>query len=151
MTRGRKPSLERLKIGTSDGKPKRIVAPGHLDDRAKVVYRDLAKALQAQKLWDPTFKHTLAVLADAVSTHEAATAAMKATGRMIRTKDGRVIQNPWLRVARDAGDTIRRICQEYGWTPVSLSRAYRSGPNPGRQGVSLEQEESEDSDLYPFD
>ena len=54
-------------------------------------------------------------------------------GPVVKTKDGNVIQNPFLSVANRALEQLNKMAAEFGMTPSSRTRVRAELPNVGRK------------------
>ena len=137
MSRGRKPkptALKRLagnpgkrKLNDAEPQPTRgkrtPPAPKHLSDEARREWRRMAPHLHRlgllTKVDMPALEGYCAAYARWV---EAERKIDETGGEIIETKNGNMIQNPWLAVANRAMKEMQDWLREFGMTPSSRSK-----------------------------
>ena len=115
---GRRP-LNKREPKPTKSKPR---CPSYLNDEAKREWRRLVGPLYDAGLLTAIDQNALAVYCDTVALWIEATRQVNKTGLVGKTKNGNLIQNPYLNIANRAKRDALRFMQEFGLTPSSRAR-----------------------------
>jgi P27 family predicted phage terminase small subunit len=96
--------------------------PRWLSDEAKKVWRRTVKQLAQMGVLYESDGDALAAYCEAVSRHAAASKMVQAEGILVEGRNGLLVKNPAVQVARDAEATIKSFAQEFGLTPSARTR-----------------------------
>jgi len=96
--------------------------PRWLSDEAKKVWRRTVKQLAQMGVLYESDGDSLAAYCEAVSRHAAASKMVQAEGILVEGRNGLLVKNPAVQVARDAEATIKSFAQEFGLTPSARTR-----------------------------
>ena len=138
MTKGRKPIPTKIKaLRGNQGKralgvepePRADIpeCPAHLSDEAKREWNSVIPELSACGLMTMVDKAALAGYCQAYGRWAVAETALREAGPVVQTKDGNVIQNPYLAVANKAMALMLKFLAEFGMTPSSRVRLAAPG------------------------
>lgn len=135
--RPRKPTALRLVHGTRDkhknkNEPKptgKGKCPAWLDPKAKTVWKNLCKQLEAIGLLTEVDTHAFAVYCQSYIELVDAEKELAKNGRTQTTKDGFVRKSPWLSVRDEAHKRMMQIGAQFGFTPASRTRIDVQAPD----------------------
>ncbi len=114
---GHRPLKNEIQVEASTPEP-----PEHLSKVAKAEWKRITKELESIGLLSQIDMAALAAYCYAYGNWAEATESMKTTGLVIETKQGNLIQNPYLGVANRAIDIMMKCLVEFGMTPSSRTR-----------------------------
>lgn len=132
--RGRKPKPTRLKelAGNPGKRPlnrseARIPAslptcPAHLSREAKAEWKRMAQVLYSYGLLTEVDRAALAAYCQVYGRWVKAERMVTKHGMTDWTAHGTLTVSPYIRIARQAMDDLRKLCLEFGLTPSSRSR-----------------------------
>lgn len=108
-------------INKLEPSPRRALprCPAHLDDEARRAWRRLSRDLYDAGVLTAVDRDLLAAYCQAFSRWVNAELKVRATGEVIKTTNGNLIQNPYLGIANRAIDQMARLAGEFGLTPSS--------------------------------
>jgi P27 family predicted phage terminase small subunit len=111
-------------INRAEPKPrlKTPPCPDFLDEPAKAEWKRLVGILRGMKVLTEADYIALATLCQAYSRMIKAERKLAEAGLLYKTQSGYVQQSPLLSVINTCGETITRLCREFGLTPSSRSR-----------------------------
>jgi P27 family predicted phage terminase small subunit len=131
---GRKPLPTHLKLVKGTARPHRInkeeprppivvpSPPGHLDERARAKFTELAELLGRHGVMTELDAAALARYAVVWCRWVETEADVKRRGPVVKTEAGNIIQNPFLSVANKCLLQMAQIESEFGMTPSSRAR-----------------------------
>lgn len=131
---GRKPKPTNLKLLTgnpgkrpinkSEPKPDRCIPapPEHLSKHALVEWGRITEHLFRLGLLSDVDRAALAAYCQTYGRWVEAEGELKASGLMIKTTNGNVIQSPLVGIANKAMELMHKFLTEFGMTPSSRSR-----------------------------
>ena len=137
---GRKPLPTHLKLVKGTARPHRLnkaepkptVAvpepPGHLDERARAKFTDMAAMLARHGVMTELDAGALSRYAVVWWRWVDAEAEIKRRGPVVKTEGGNIIQNPFLAVANKCLLQMAQLESEFGLTPSSRSRIRMAEP-----------------------
>jgi P27 family predicted phage terminase small subunit len=97
--------------------------PKHLDDEAKAEWFRTAKVLKGMGLFTLADRTALAAYCTAYSRWVEAERMVKKFGMVVKTPEkGFPMKSPWLCIAEQSLETMRKLMVEFGLTPSSRSR-----------------------------
>ena len=96
--------------------------PAHLGDAAKHEWLRLRKKLAPSGLLTPLDTNVLAMYCIAYARWVEAEEQLTRIGPVVKTKNGNLIQNPYLAVANRAMEQMLLYARELGMTPSARSR-----------------------------
>ena len=96
--------------------------PSHLSDEGKREWRRIVGYLYDAGLLTAVDAQALAMYCETVALWIEATRQVNASGLVGKTKNGNIIQNPYLSIANGAKREALRFMQEFGLTPASRAR-----------------------------
>ena len=103
--------------------PGRMLSPpAYLDEAAAAVWRDLGRMLLTAGVFTVVDKYALAMFCVSAGRWMEAEQQIKETSPVLRSKEGRLYQNPFLGIANRAWDQMRKMFGEFGLTPAERSR-----------------------------
>jgi P27 family predicted phage terminase small subunit len=125
--------------------------PAHLGDAAKHEWQRLRKKLAPAGLLTPLDANVLAMYCIAYARWLEAEEQLTRIGPVVKTKNGNLIQNPYLAVANRAMEQMLLYARELGMTPSARSRIQlpvkEAGPSLAeelfRAASRMRQEESD--------
>lgn len=97
-------------------------APQGISKEARAEYRRLIRQYRGSGLITHFDRAALAMLCEIYARWVYAERMVRVLGSVIETKNGNLIQNPWLGIANRAQAEYRRWCTEFGLTPVARVR-----------------------------
>ena len=136
-----KPSAIRAAEGkpVNDSEPQfaRVIpeAPGHLSERAREAWDDLAPMLFGAKLLTEADELMLANLCQAYATMQDAQEQLNRSALIFKTDSGYIQQNPLFIIIRTQSELVLKLCREFGLSPSSRAR------------LTVPQEKDADNDL----
>jgi P27 family predicted phage terminase small subunit len=134
MTRpGPKPTPTHLRVLRGDRKDRINVAepkpkkqkprcPDWLNPEAKVVWKRVAKQLDAMGLLFSADADIIVAYSHAVVNYQKATRLVEEHGLLVEGRRDGMVTNPAVRIQRDSAQLIRQFASELGLTPSSRSR-----------------------------
>jgi P27 family predicted phage terminase small subunit len=137
---GRKPLPTHLKLVKGTARPHRLnkaelkpaVAipepPGHLDERARARFTQMAQMLASHGVMTELDASALARYVIVWGRWIDAEAEVKRRGPVVKTEGGNIIQNPFLAIANKCLAQMAQIEVEFGLTPSSRSRIRMAEP-----------------------
>ena len=137
---GRKPLPTHLKLVKGTARPHRLnkdepkptVAvpepPGHLDERARAKFADMAAMLARHGVMTELDAGALSRYAVVWCRWIDAEVEIKRRGPVVKTEGGNIIQNPFLAVANKCLLQMAQLESEFGLTPSSRSRIRMAEP-----------------------
>lgn len=133
-----KPSALRLIDGDAghrppnknEAKPKAAIppCPAHLKPHAKKEWRRISKHLHRLGLLTQIDRAALAAYCQAWARWVEAEEKLAEKPDVVKTKNGNIIQNPYLAVSNRAHDQLMKCAAEFGMTPSSRTRAVTEAP-----------------------
>lgn len=133
--KGRKPTPTAVKVlrGNPGRRPVDITGeprpdssiphcPAHLNDEAKREWRRMVKKLHEAGLFTYIDKAALAMYCQAWGRWVEAEEKLEKHGSIMKTKNGNLIQNPYLAVANRAMKQLKEMAAEFGMTPSARTR-----------------------------
>jgi len=138
---GRKPLPTNLKLIRGTARPHRLnpdepaprlsapEPPGHLDDRARAKFVELASMLVGYGVMTELDADALARYCVIWNRWLDAEAEIKRKGPIVKTEAGNIIHSPFLAVANRCHRQLAQLESEFGLAPSSRSRV-RAAPQP---------------------
>lgn len=112
------------------GKLEERVAPTHLTDAQKEIWREAMKSAPPGMLRSLD-ESALEVWVCARVIHREAVAQVARLGSLLKAKSGLPYQNPYLAIANKQAQIMLKAAAELGFTPSSRSRVKIDPPKPG--------------------
>jgi P27 family predicted phage terminase small subunit len=142
MGSGRRPTPTRLKLLSGTARKHRMNAaepqpsalaslpdpPADLDELACAEWRRIGPELVVCGVLTVVDLETFAVYCQAVSDRKTYRARMRELGPVIALEDRKPRLSPYVRLEREARETMARAAAELGITPSSRSRVHRVDP-----------------------
>src|SRR5690242_2204620 len=137
---GRKPLPTHLKLLKGTARPHRInreeprppiqvpAAPGHLDDRARARFVEMAELLAHRGVMTELDASALARYVVIWCRWIEVETEVKRRGPVVKTEAGNIVQNPYLSIANRCLLQMAQIESEFGMTPSSRSRIRMAEP-----------------------
>jgi P27 family predicted phage terminase small subunit len=137
--RGRKPKATEIKraqgnpgkrkLNDSEPQFEKVIPtpPAHLNRRAKAEWRRVIVELHKSGVLTTMDRAALAAYASAYARWSEAEEKVNASGMVLKTAMGNLVQNPYLSIANRAMLDMTRIAAEFGMTPTSRTRVKVEG------------------------
>ena len=108
--------------------PKLPSPPAELSDAAKKEWWRTGRKLLAAGIVTELDASAFAAYCQSYARWLEAQAVLAKTAMLVKNKQGFLMANPLLRVARDAQEQFTKILSEFGMTPSSRSRVHANAP-----------------------
>jgi len=105
--------------------------PGHLGAEARAEWQRLAPMLVQLGLLSTLDRTAFAAYCQAWAHHVEAEEMLASSGTTMTTSNGQIIVSPWMRVSRQAVETLARLLGEFGLTPAARTRINTTPPHMG--------------------
>lgn len=96
--------------------------PEHLSATARAHWMQIVTILTDVRVMTNLDVDALAVYCETYSFWVEATERVRHLGMVIKTDKGSIIQNPYLRIANSAQESMLQLLKEFGMTPASRTR-----------------------------
>lgn len=96
--------------------------PAHLNDEAKREWKRIVHTLYDTGLLTKVDKAALAMYCQAWGRWVEAENQVAINGDVVKTKQGNIIQNPYLSISNRAWDQLSKMIQQFGLSPAARAR-----------------------------
>ena len=105
----------------------KVKMPADLSATAKKYWNDFVNPLVEGGIATNLDIAALGLLCEAYSDYRAAQQKLDKSGMVIKTKNGNLIQSPYLSIANRNFEKLHKMLTEFGMTPSSRARVERAG------------------------